>query len=85
MELSEKPPPLPLKNSLLVRATIECQEDTGDIYSSPRKVNFRLGRDVGAFNEDEEEFEDVCHPDDDPMHSIEACRDNQQLIETHFV
>ena len=86
MELGDvrPPPPPPNKNSFSVTATIESQGDVSSLYSSPRRVNFILGR-SGAFNEDEEVFEDICHPDDDPLKSIDTCRDQQQLIETHFV
>ena len=75
MELGDvrPPPPLPNKNSLSVTATIESQGDVSSLYSSPRRVNFILGR-SGAFNEDEEEFEDICHPDDDPLKSKGSSR-----------
>ena len=77
------PPPLPDEHKFTVSAVIEHREDQSEVYSSPRRVNFVLGKRNEAFDEDEEEFEDICHPDDDPLKSIDTCRDEEKLIESH--
>ena len=77
-------PPLPDKNTFTITATIESQASLSQLYSSPRKVNFIID-DGRAYDEGGEEFEDICHPDDDPLNSIDNSREEQQLLETHFV
>ena len=75
----ERPaPPLPEKNTFTTTATIESRAELSQLYASPRKVNF-------VIDEGGEEFEDICHPDDDPLNSIDNVREEQQLLETHFV
>ena len=78
------PPPLPDKNTITITATIESQASLSQLYASPRKVNFIID-DGRAYDEGGEEFEDICHPDDDPLNSIDNSREEQQLLETHFV
>ena len=78
------PPPLPEKNTFTITATIESQANLSQLYASPRKVNFILDE-RRAYDEGGEEFEDICHPDDDPLNSIDNSGEEHQLIETHFV
>ena len=81
----ERPaPPLPEKNTFTTTATIESRAELSQLYASPRKVNFVID-DGRAYDEGGEEFEDICHPDDDPLNSIDNVREEQQLLETHFV
>ena len=81
---SPPPPPLPEKNTFTITATIESQANLSQLYASPRKVNFIID-DRRTYDEGGEEFEDIFHPDDDPMNSIDNSREEQQLLETHFV
>ena len=58
---AEKKPPLPEKNILLRRMQTVSDADIHDYYATPKKIDSLIS---SGYNEDDEEFEDVCHPDD---------------------
>ena len=58
---AEKKPPLPEKNIPLRRMQTATDADIHEYYATPKKIDSLL---TSGYNEDDEEFEDVCHPDD---------------------
>ena len=58
---AEKKPPLPEKNIPLRRMQTATDADIHEYYATPKKIDFLIS---SGYNEDDEEFEDVCHPDD---------------------
>ena len=58
---AEKKPPLPEKNIPLRRMQTATDADIHQYYATPKKIDSLIS---SGYNEDDEEFEDVCHPDD---------------------
>ena len=58
---AEKKPPLPEKNIPLRRMQTATDADIHEYYATPKKIDSLIS---SGYNEDDEEFEDVCHPDD---------------------
>ena len=58
---TEKKPPLPEKNIPLRRMQTATDADIHEYYATPKKIDSLIS---SGYNEDDEEFEDVCHPDD---------------------
>ena len=58
---AEKKPPLPEKNIPLRRMLTATDADIHEYYATPKKIDSLIS---SGYNEDDEEFEDVCHPDD---------------------